>query len=44
MSVRRAESVRRWLVEWGIASERLEGVGFGSRQPLLTGNGARARP
>ncbi|HKE20450.1 MAG TPA: OmpA family protein, partial [Kofleriaceae bacterium] len=43
LSVARAEAVRRWLVEWGIASERLEGVGFGSRFPLLSGEGARAR-
>ena len=34
LSVRRAEAVRTWLVEWGIAAERLEGVGFGSRFPL----------
>ena len=43
LSVARAEAVRRWLVEWGIASERLEGIGFGSREPARSGNGPRAR-
>jgi outer membrane protein OmpA-like peptidoglycan-associated protein len=43
LSVTRAETVRRWLVEWGIEPSRLEGVGFGSRQQLLSGNGSRAR-
>jgi outer membrane protein OmpA-like peptidoglycan-associated protein len=43
LSVQRAEAVRRWLVDWGIASERLEGIGFGSRDPARSGNGPRAR-
>ncbi|HWM85656.1 MAG TPA: choice-of-anchor D domain-containing protein [Kofleriaceae bacterium] len=43
LSVARAEAVRRWLVEWGIESSRIEGVGFGSRQPLLSGDSVRAR-
>ncbi len=43
LSVQRAEAVRRWLVDWGIASERLEGIGFGSREPAQSGNGPRAR-
>jgi outer membrane protein OmpA-like peptidoglycan-associated protein len=43
LSVARAEAVRRWLVEWGIAADRLEGVGYGSRQPLVTGENPRAR-
>ena len=43
LSVRRAESVRKWLVEWGIAAERLEGVGFGSRFPLGKGRALNDR-
>jgi len=43
LSVRRAESVRKWLVEWGIAPERLEGVGFGSRFPLGKGRALNDR-
>jgi uncharacterized protein (TIGR03382 family) len=43
LSVRRAEAVRKWLVEWGIAPERLEGVGFGSRFPLGKGRALNDR-
>ncbi|HTE51601.1 MAG TPA: choice-of-anchor D domain-containing protein [Kofleriaceae bacterium] len=43
LSVARAKAVRSWLVEWGIESDRVEGVGFGSRQQLLGGKDARAR-
>jgi outer membrane protein OmpA-like peptidoglycan-associated protein len=43
LSVRRAEAVRKWLVEWGIASDRLEGVGFGSRFPLGKGRALNDR-
>ena len=43
LSVRRAEAVRTWLVEWGIAPERLEGVGFGSRFPLGKGRALNDR-
>ncbi len=43
LSVARADAVRGWLVEWGIEPDRVEGVGFGSRQPLLQGEGARVR-
>jgi outer membrane protein OmpA-like peptidoglycan-associated protein len=43
LSVRRAETVRTWLVEWGIAPERLEGVGFGSRFPLGKGRALNDR-
>ena len=43
LSVERAEAVRRWLIEWGIDADRLEGVGHGSRAPLLKGTGERAR-
>ena len=41
--MRRAETVRTWLVEWGIAPERLEGVGFGSRFPLGRGRALNDR-
>jgi MYXO-CTERM domain-containing protein len=43
LSVTRAEAVRRWLVEWGIEPDRVEGVGMGSRKPLMPGGGAHAR-
>ena len=43
LSVRRAEAIRKWLVEWGIAPERLEGVGFGSRFPLGKGRALNDR-
>jgi outer membrane protein OmpA-like peptidoglycan-associated protein len=43
LSVKRAEAVRKWLVEWGIASDRLEGVGFGSRFPLGKGRALNDR-
>ena len=43
LSVKRAEAVRRWLVSWGIEPSRLEGAGFGSRKPLVEGDGAEAR-
>jgi outer membrane protein OmpA-like peptidoglycan-associated protein len=43
LSVRRAEAVRRWLVEWGISADRLEGVGFGSRFPLGRARGLNDR-
>lgn len=34
LSQRRAEAVRRWLVEHGIAASRLEARGYGESQPL----------
>jgi outer membrane protein OmpA-like peptidoglycan-associated protein len=43
LSVARAEAVRRWLVEWGIEASRLEGVGYGSRQLMMSGDRSRAR-
>ena len=43
LSVKRAETVRKWLVEWGIDSDRLEGVGFGSRFPLGKGRALNDR-
>lgn len=33
LSQRRAESAARWLVERGIASERIQSVGYGEQQP-----------
>jgi outer membrane protein OmpA-like peptidoglycan-associated protein len=35
LSQRRAESVRRWLVDHGVAPERLTARGFGMTQPLV---------
>jgi outer membrane protein OmpA-like peptidoglycan-associated protein len=35
LSQERAEAVRTWLIEHGIAPERLEARGFGSSQPLV---------
>jgi outer membrane protein OmpA-like peptidoglycan-associated protein len=43
LSVARADAIRRWLVEWGLEPDRLEGVGFGSRAPLVSGESSRAR-
>jgi outer membrane protein OmpA-like peptidoglycan-associated protein len=34
LSLRRAESVRRWLVEYGIGSALLEVAGFGPTRPI----------
>jgi outer membrane protein OmpA-like peptidoglycan-associated protein len=39
---KRAQSVRDWLVQWGIAASRLDAHGFGGSKPLMspTSNGA----
>ena len=34
-SERRAQAVRDWLVQWGIAASRLDARGFGSAKPLI---------
>jgi outer membrane protein OmpA-like peptidoglycan-associated protein len=43
LSRRRAESVMRWLIENGIAPERLEAHGFGQTRPQVEGTSTRAR-
>ncbi len=43
LSERRAASVVRWLVEHGVAAERLESAGFGESRPLTTNRGSRGR-
>ncbi len=43
LSTARAASVRRWLVEHGVAAERLEAWGCGELHPLETGTSTRAR-
>src|SRR5207248_945862 len=36
LSQRRAESVRRWLIENGVPDDRLEAKGFGDTRPIAT--------
>ncbi|WP_437626263.1 OmpA family protein [Sorangium sp. So ce1151] len=43
LSAARAESVRRWLVEKGIAAERLVAKGYGASQPLADNKSAAGR-
>jgi uncharacterized repeat protein (TIGR01451 family) len=43
LSQRRANSVRRFLVEQGIAAERLEAVGYGETKPVDTNKTAQGR-
>jgi outer membrane protein OmpA-like peptidoglycan-associated protein len=35
LSQKRADAVRDWLVQWGIAPARLEARGFGGTKPLV---------
>lgn len=42
LSQRRAESVRRYLIERGVAAERLEAIGYGEEKPLVSGNNESA--
>ncbi|HEY5937813.1 MAG TPA: choice-of-anchor D domain-containing protein, partial [Kofleriaceae bacterium] len=37
LSDKRAQAVRDWLVQWGIASSRVEARGFGGTKPLVDG-------
>jgi outer membrane protein OmpA-like peptidoglycan-associated protein len=43
LSRRRAESVRTWLVQNGVAADRLEAKGLGDTQPVASNNTARGR-
>jgi outer membrane protein OmpA-like peptidoglycan-associated protein len=43
LSQRRAESVRRYLIDRGVAADRLKAEGFGEARPLAPNTGARAR-
>ncbi len=43
LSVRRAESVRRWLVAHGVLAERIEVIGYGSSRPVETNETAKGR-
>ena len=43
LSKRRAESVKRYMVEKGIDASRIETVGYGRSKPIDTGKSAKAR-
>lgn len=43
LSKRRAESVKRYMVEKGIDASRIETVGYGRSKPIDTGTSAKAR-
>jgi outer membrane protein OmpA-like peptidoglycan-associated protein len=43
LSERRARAVMRWLIQHGVAAERLEAHGFGQAQPLVPNEGEENR-
>ena len=43
LSEKRATAIARWLIEQGIACERLLAVGFGSSKPLVANNSPENR-
>jgi outer membrane protein OmpA-like peptidoglycan-associated protein len=43
LSQRRAESVRRWLIENGVDGARLDARGFGDTRPIATNKTAKGR-
>ena len=43
LSQRRADSVRTYLIEKGVAEDRLQSVGYGEEKPLVEGASADAR-
>ena len=43
LSQRRADSVKRWLVDKGVAAAQLEAKGFGSARPLEPNKNEKAR-
>lgn len=43
LSQKRAESVRRWLIEHKVAAERLEAVGYGETKPIAKNNSEKGR-
>jgi outer membrane protein OmpA-like peptidoglycan-associated protein len=43
LSDRRAKSVRRWMIEHGIAPERLEAHGFGETRPVVDNRASQGR-
>jgi hypothetical protein len=43
LSKRRAESVRQYLIERGVAPQRLESVGYGPTRPIASNRTARGR-
>ena len=42
LSQQRADAVREYLIGKGIASERLESIGYGEEKPLVSGENAAA--
>ena len=43
LSARRAESAAAYLISQGIAGQRISTIGYGERQPLMTGENEEAR-
>ena len=35
LSEKRAEEIRKWLIQWGVEPERVEAKGIGSKRPLV---------